>query len=91
MISIASVLGLIACLFTIMMVGSQFIKTVHTGKTRDLSLASLIFAVVEVSLWMSYALMTNDVPLKFAGFLSLIMYATMLVSKISNILRGEDK
>jgi len=79
-----SAIGITACLLTILMVGAQFLKTLRSGKTRDLSSASLVFSVLEVGLWAAYATMTEDLPLFIAGWLSVMMYGAILYIKITN-------
>lgn len=85
------VLGLMACVFTVLMVGSQCWKTLTTKKTRDLSLISLVCSVLETGLWMLYSTFTYDIALCIAATLSVIMYSILLIMKSANMLReGEE-
>lgn len=83
-------IGIMACVFTVLMVGAQFLKTIRSRQTRDLSTLSLIFACLEVSLWGTYAVFSEDLWLGLAAGASVIMYGVLLGLKTHNIETGED-
>mgnify|MGYP001562950416 CR=1 FL=1 len=60
----------------------QVIKSWKTKETKDLSGAMIVLVVIGIILWLTYGILTKDLPIILANGLSLMLTITMLVIKI---------
>ena len=77
-----SLLGLAAGTCTTMSFVPQVVKSWKTKETKDLSVAMIVLVVIGISLWLTYGILTKDLPIILANAVSLILTITMLVIKI---------
>jgi MtN3 and saliva related transmembrane protein len=84
-------LGLVAAFCTSMSFLPQALKVIKTGDTRSLSLGMYSLFTFGVALWLLYGLFKNDLAVTAANCLTLLLAATILVTKIRNdVLRNVD-
>ncbi|MDR1055931.1 MAG: SemiSWEET transporter [Prevotellaceae bacterium] len=84
-----SYVGFVAAFCTSMSFLPQAYKVIKTRDTRSISLVMYIVYVIGVSLWLIYGILTADIPLIVANFVTLLLAAFILFIKIKN--RGTDK
>lgn len=61
----------------------QVIKIWKTRSAKDLSMATLLFLVLNVSLWLLYGILTNLYPIIFTNAIVLSMVFIMLYFKLT--------
>jgi len=77
-----SLLGLAAGTCTTMSFVPQVVKSWKTKETKDLSGAMIVLVVIGMGMWLTYGILTKDLPIILANAVSLILTITMLVIKI---------
>lgn len=75
---IATLIGLMAGVFSTLGFVPQVIKTWRTKSSRDLSLGTFSVLVTGALLWLVYGALTWDIPLLLANSLSLVLLVGML-------------
>ena len=60
----------------------QVVKSWKTKETKDLSLAMVMLVVIGISMWLTYGILTKDLPIILANAVSLMLTIIMLVIKI---------
>ena len=77
-----SFLGLAAGVCTTGSFIPQVVKSWKTKGTKDLSFAMLILLVVGIGLWLTYGLLTKDMPILLANIVSFALTLSLLVVKM---------
>lgn len=77
-----SFLGLAAGICTTASFIPQVVKSWKTKETKDLSLIMLILLAVGVGLWLTYGILTKDMPIILANIVSFPFTLSLLVIKI---------
>jgi MtN3 and saliva related transmembrane protein len=62
----------------------QVIKTVRTGRTKDISLSMYLLLCSGVALWLLYGVMIQATPVIVANLVTLVLSGTILVMKLKN-------
>ncbi|MGC9080140.1 SemiSWEET family sugar transporter [Sulfurihydrogenibium sp.] len=75
------ILGLIAATLTTSAFIPQTYKVVKTKSAKDFSWLWLIFMLLGISLWFTYGLLINNIPLIFSNSVTMINLIIMLVVK----------
>ncbi|MGC9120045.1 MAG: SemiSWEET family sugar transporter [Sulfurihydrogenibium sp.] len=75
------ILGLIAATLTTSAFIPQTYKVVKTKSAKDFSWLWLIFMLIGISLWFTYGLLINNIPLIFSNSITMINLIIMLVVK----------
>lgn len=76
------ILGYIAGTLVVISLLPQFIKSWTTKSTRDISLWRYIIYVVGLVLWVTYALLINNMPVLTMNLIGLILAVGILYLKI---------
>lgn len=79
--NLINILGFIAATFTTIAYLPQVIKTYKSRSASELSLGTFSMLTAGVLLWLVYGLLSNDPPIIFANFLTLILAASLLYMK----------
>ncbi len=77
-----TMIGFGAALLTTLAFLPQAIKVWRTRSTKDISLLTFITFCVGVVLWLSYGILTQDLPLIAANGATLVLAGTILVFKL---------
>lgn len=77
-----TLIGFGAALLTTLAFLPQAIKVWRTRSTKDISLLTFIAFCVGVVLWLSYGILTQDLPLIAANSATLALAGTILVFKL---------
>ena len=77
-----TVIGLVAAILTSSAGLPQFIKSLRTKSTKDLSLFMIIQFLVGVTLWTIYGILKKDAAILFAQAIAYIFYLSLLVLKL---------
>ena len=80
--SIATLIGLAAALFTTTAFLPQVIRAWRTQSTRDLSYGTFITYAVGLAMWLVYGLMIRDVPLILSNGTTFLLALTILGLKL---------
>ncbi|MGC8869037.1 MAG: SemiSWEET family sugar transporter [Sulfurihydrogenibium sp.] len=75
------ILGLIAATLTTSAFIPQTYKVVKTKSAKDFSWLWLIFMLLGISLWFTYGLLINNIPLIFSNSITMLNLIIMLVVK----------
>ncbi|HEV09282.1 MAG TPA: hypothetical protein ENO34_02650 [Sulfurihydrogenibium azorense] len=75
------ILGLIAATLTTSAFIPQTYKVVKTKSAKDFSWLWLIFMLIGISLWFTYGLLINNIPLIFSNSITMLNLIIMLVVK----------
>ena len=78
------ILGFVAAGVTTFAAVPQFMKTIKTQQTRDISLWSVLILLFGMSLWLIYGIMKPDLPLIGANAIGVIAWIIVLSVKIKN-------
>ena len=62
----------------------QVIKTVRSGKTKDISLGMYLLLCSGIALWLAYGLIIGAMPVIVANLVTLILSGTILLMKLRN-------
>ena len=68
----------------------QMVQTLVTGKTRDINLYLLIFAIAGIGSYVYYAIKTHQRIFAIADGVDCAMWCVVLAMKINNIMNGTD-
>jgi MtN3 and saliva related transmembrane protein len=79
---VSTTIGFIAGALTALATVPQFIKSLKTKETKDVSLEWCILLTVGVFLWMIYGFMIGDMPVIIANAITLIFAAGILILKL---------
>lgn len=77
-----TLIGLAAALCTTTSFLPQAIKTIKSKHTKDLSLGMYSLTTIGVSLWLTYGLLNNDLPIILANAVTLVLVVIILAMKI---------
>ncbi len=75
------ILGLIAATLTTSAFIPQTYKVVKTKSAKDFSWLWLIFMLLGISLWFTYGLLINNIPLIFSNSITMLNLIIMSVVK----------
>jgi len=78
----ATVVGFVAASFTVVAFFPQLLKAWRTKSTRDISLGMFSAFCVGVFLWFIYGVVTSNLPVAIANFLTLIQAVIILFLKL---------
>jgi MtN3 and saliva related transmembrane protein len=78
------VIGYAAAALTTAAFLPQVIKTLRTGKTKDISLVMYLLLCSGISLWLIYGVMIWALPVIVANLITLVLSLTILVLKVKN-------
>lgn len=76
------IIGAVAGLLTVMTYAPQAIKTIHTRKTRDLSLATYLILTTGAVCWTVYGLAKNLPSIWVANGIVSVLAITILTIKL---------
>ena len=76
------IIGYIGGIFSSVSFLPQVIKIWKTKSANDLSMATLLLLTTNVSLWLSYGITINSIPLWLTNAIVLSMVLTMIYFKI---------
>ncbi|RMF05847.1 hypothetical protein D6764_03750 [Candidatus Woesearchaeota archaeon] len=85
-----TILGLTAALLTSFGGLPQTIKTLKTGKTRDLSFGMYLLLNLGVILWIIYGILKGDLPVIVANLLALLFLGTIFAVIVKNKIKGGE-
>jgi len=77
-----TVVGFLAAVCTTISYLPQLIKTMHSKRTRDLSLTTFSLLFIGLSLWLAYGILLMDAPLIIANVITLFFISMILIHKI---------
>ncbi len=77
-----TLLGFGAALLTTLAFLPQAIKVWRTRSTTDISLLSFLTFCIGIALWLSYGILTHDMPLIAANSATLVLAGTILAFKL---------
>ena len=80
--SIATLVGLAAALFTTSAFVPQVVRAWRTRSTRDLSYGTFVTYAVGLSMWLAYGMMIGDVPLMLSNGTTLLLALTIIGLKL---------
>lgn len=80
--TIMTILGVVAGALTTGSLLPQAIKTLKTKKTRDISLITYIMSVTGIILWIVYGAYVKDIPILFANIVAIALSGTILICKL---------
>jgi MtN3 and saliva related transmembrane protein len=80
--SIATMVGLAAALFTTTAFLPQVVRAWRTRSTRDLSYGTFVTYAVGLAMWFAYGMMIRDVPLMLSNGTTLLLALTIIGLKI---------
>lgn len=83
MISLVTVLGLLAGALTTISFVPQVIKTWKTKSAKDLSLGMYSIFCTGVALWLIYGIMMEDIPIIIANAVTLLLAMMILYFKFA--------
>jgi len=81
MMSIITIIGLLAGLLTTWSLLPQVIRILKRKETKDLSSYTYEMLCAGIALWLVYGIMIKDLPIILANTVSLILASTVLVFK----------
>ncbi|GAB5535194.1 MAG: SemiSWEET transporter [Rubricoccaceae bacterium] len=73
-----TILGFIASGITMVSFLPQVVKTWRSGSSEDLSLAMYLLLTLGTVLWLSYGLLTDDVPIVVTNAVLLVLMSSVL-------------
>ena len=85
MISLATLIGLLAAFLTTASYVPQLKKCWNTGSAEDLSLRMFAILAAGIALWLVYGFMQNDPVIVFANSVSLLLLANILYFKLREV------
>ncbi len=85
------IIGFAAAIITTASFIPQAVKTMKTKNTAGISLIMYIFFTFGVSLWIVYGISVKDYPILFANGVSIFLSATILYTKIVNVVKHQEK
>jgi len=85
------IIGFAAAIITTSSFVPQAIKTLKTKNTAGISLIMYIFFTIGVSLWIVYGVSVMDYPIILANGVSIFLSATILYTKIQNVVKHQEK
>ena len=85
MISLATLIGILAAFLTTARYVPQLKKCWNTGSAEDLSLRMFAILAAGIALWLVYGFMQNDPVIVFANGISLLLLANILYFKLREV------
>jgi MtN3 and saliva related transmembrane protein len=85
MISLATLIGLLAAFLTTASYVPQLKKCWATGSAEDLSLRMFAILAAGIALWVVYGFMKNDPVIVLANGISLLLLANILYLKLREV------
>jgi len=85
------IIGFAAAIITTASFIPQAVKTLKTKNTAGISLIMYIFFTFGVSLWIIYGISVKDYPIILANGVSIFLSATILYTKIQNVVKHQEK
>jgi MtN3 and saliva related transmembrane protein len=85
MISLATLIGILAAFLTTASYVPQLKKCWNTGSAEDLSLRMFAILAAGIALWLVYGFMQNDLVIVFANGISLLLLANILYFKLREV------
>lgn len=85
------IIGFAAAIITTASFIPQAVKTLKTKNTAGISLIMYIFFTFGVSLWIVYGISVKDYPIILANGVSIFLSATILYTKIQNVVKHQEK
>ncbi len=79
-------IGFIAAFLTTAAFIPQVIKTLRSGSTKDLSLATFLMMFLGVNLWAYYGYIQNDRPLLYGNLVMIVLMGIILFMKIKEMM-----
>ncbi len=81
MAELMTLLGFAAGICTTASFVPQVFKSWKTKETKDLSMAMLLLLVFGVALWLTYGILTKDMPILIANIVSFVLTLSLLTLK----------
>ena len=82
MYDVVSGIAIIATILSVVSIGPQIIKTITTQSARDFSLISVILTIVELGLWLIYAIIIHADFIVLNNALLILGYLIVLYYRI---------
>ena len=77
------VIGYSAAVLTAVANGPQAVKTLKSGKTKDISTGTYSILVAGLILWIVYGIQKSDWPLILSNSVAVLLSGTVLVAKLT--------
>ncbi len=85
--TVSTIIGLLAALFTAISNLPQVVKCWKTRETHDISLNMLLLLASGLALWIAYGVLNSDWVIAGANAVSLLLTANLLAFKLIEIFR----
>ena len=82
MVDYVTIIGFVAATITTAALVPQAFKSWKTKSTKDVSLWWITTLILGMTLWFTYGILINSLPLIFANTVSLLLGLTILIFKI---------
>lgn len=76
------IIGLVAAILTSTAGLPQLIKSIKTKSTKDLSLGMILMLSVGFVLWLTYGIITKDIPIITANLITMATGIPLVILKI---------
>ncbi len=77
-----TIIGLAAGSLTTLALLPQVIKVIKEKKTRDISLGMYIMYLLGISLWFTYGILLNNIPIILTNIVSMILSVIIFYYKL---------
>ena len=74
-----SILGFLASGVTMVSFLPQVVKTWRSGSSNDLSLGMYLLLILGAALWLTYGVLTNDVPIIVTNIVLVLLLSSVLI------------
>jgi MtN3 and saliva related transmembrane protein len=81
---LSSAIGFVAATLTTVSFVPQVVRILRTRDTNGISLAMYLVFTAGILLWLTYGVMTGDLPVILANVVTFALAVTILVLKIRN-------
>ncbi|MFH1549867.1 MAG: SemiSWEET transporter [Planctomycetota bacterium] len=79
---ISTIIGLVGGAFTTFAYLPQVVKSWKTRRTDDISLTMLLVLATGETLWLSYGILLNQVPVILANLFGILLVLSVLIAKL---------
>lgn len=82
--NLTTIVGLLAATGTTTAFIPQVLQIIKTQNTKGISLFMYIIFTIGITLWLTYGILLNDIPIIVANAITLILALTILFLKVKN-------
>ena len=83
MMDFKNIVGIAGSIFSSVSFLPQVIKLWKTRSAKDLSMMTLLFLILNVSTWLTYGVLINDLPIIITNIIVLSMVLLMVYFKLT--------